>query len=95
MKNRTITTAYNRWIEMVEERESMRQLVTRALGKITRQVESAGFRTWVRVWRFQRKMDNSDYRYVFTGSSSFSHASYFFYFFDIKDDDDTIQQQLT
>ena len=37
-------------------------VVTRALGKIARQVESAGFRKWVSVWRFARRMDNSDAR---------------------------------
>ena len=62
IKNRTITTALSRWVEMVEERNDMRILVTRALGRITRQVESAGFKTWVRVWQFQRRMDNSDFK---------------------------------
>ena len=47
---------------MVDERDAMRTLVTRALGKIARQVESAGFRKWVSVWRFARRMDNSDAR---------------------------------
>ena len=62
IKNRTITTAFLRWMEMVDERDAMRTLVTRALGKIARQVESAGFRKWVSVWRFARRMDNSDAR---------------------------------
>jgi hypothetical protein len=60
IQQRTITLALNRWVEMVQERQDMRNIVKRALSKIARQVESAGFRKWTQVWRFQRRMDNSD-----------------------------------